>query len=121
MSHMERVSGTRTESRAGGARVHLPCWSAMTQTWDGRGGWAGVLGTLTQGRSLDQDTARAAMGEILEGNATPSQIAGFIAALRMKGETTEELTGLVGAMLDRAVPVTLADPEGVIDIVGTGG
>src|SRR4051812_4787404 len=93
----------------------------MTQTWDGRGGWSGVLGTLTQGGSLDQETARAAMGEILEGNATPSQIAGFIVALRMKGETTEELTGLVGAMLDRAVPVTLADPEGVIDIVGTGG
>jgi anthranilate phosphoribosyltransferase len=93
----------------------------MTQTWDGRGGWAGVLGTLTQGGSLDQDTARAAMGEILEGNSTPSQIAGFIVALRMKGETTEELTGLVGAMLDRAVPVTLADPDGVIDIVGTGG
>jgi anthranilate phosphoribosyltransferase len=93
----------------------------MTQTWDGRGGWGSVLGTLTQGSDLDRETARAAMGEILEGNATPSQIAGFIVALRMKGETVDELTGLVGAMLDRAVPVTLADPVGVIDIVGTGG
>ena len=61
------------------------------------------------------------MAEILEGNATSAQIAGFIVALRMKGETTEELTGLVGAMLERAVPVTLAEPDGVIDLVGTGG
>ena len=93
----------------------------MSETWDARGGWAGVLGTLTRGSDLDRDTARAAMGEILEGNATSAQIAGFIVALRMKGETVEELTGLVGAMLDRTTPVTLANPEGVIDIVGTGG
>lgn len=61
------------------------------------------------------------MAEILDGNATPSQIAGFIVALRMKGETTEELSGLVAAMLDRATPVVLAEPDGVIDLVGTGG
>ncbi len=90
-------------------------------TWEDRGGWPGVLGALTQGDDLDREVARAAMAEILEGNATPAQIAGFIVALRMKGETTDELTGLVGAMLDRAVPVTLAEPDGVIDLVGTGG
>ncbi|MGI8754579.1 MAG: anthranilate phosphoribosyltransferase [Acidimicrobiales bacterium] len=90
-------------------------------TWEDRGGWPAVLGTLTQGRDLDRGLAGSAMAEILEGNATAAQIAGFIVALRMKGETTEELTGLVGAMLDRAVPVTLAEPDGVIDLVGTGG
>ena len=90
-------------------------------TWDERGGWSGILGTLTGRGDLDREAAAAAMGEILEGDATPSQIAGFIVALRMKGETAEELTGLVGAMLARAVPVTLAEPDGVIDLVGTGG
>ncbi|HRW38213.1 MAG TPA: anthranilate phosphoribosyltransferase [Aquihabitans sp.] len=90
-------------------------------TWDERHGWSGILGTLTAGGDLDCEAAAAAMGEILEGNATPSQIAGFIVALRMKGETADELTGLVSAMLERAVPVVLAEPEGVIDLVGTGG
>ncbi|MBK6858610.1 MAG: anthranilate phosphoribosyltransferase [Microthrixaceae bacterium] len=89
--------------------------------FDHAGGWSGVLGTLTGRGDLTADVAGAAMAEILEGNATPAQIAGFIVALRMKGETVEELTGLVSAMIDRATPVTLADPEGVIDIVGTGG
>lgn len=96
--------------------------SAMTASdWDGIGGWKAVLGGLTQRQDLDRAVAAAAMGEILDGNATPSQVAGFIVALRMKGETAEELTGMVGAMLDRATPVVLDEPEGVIDIVGTGG
>ena len=96
--------------------------SAMTApSWDDLGGWATVLGSLTQRSDLPRSTAAAAMGEILDGNATPAQIAGFIVALRMKGETSEELTGMVGAMLDRATQVVLAEPDGVIDIVGTGG
>ena len=90
-------------------------------TLDKFGGWPGVLGTLTGRKDLGSDAAAAAMAEILDGNATPAQIAGFIVALRMKGETVEELTGLVAAMVDRATPVHLADPVGVIDIVGTGG
>jgi len=96
--------------------------SAMTaRTWDDVGGWSAVLGSLTQRSDLDRATASAAMGEILDGNATPAQIAGFIVALRMKGETSDELIGLVNAMLDRSVRVELDDPEGVIDLVGTGG
>jgi len=96
--------------------------SAMAAlTWDEAGGWSAVLRSLTQHGDLDRATAAAAMGEILDGNATPAQIAGFIVALRMKGETAEELTGMVAAMLDRATPVVLAEPDGVIDIVGTGG
>jgi anthranilate phosphoribosyltransferase len=61
------------------------------------------------------------MAEILDGNASPSQIAGFIIALRMKGETVDELTGLVRAMLGAAERVELADPDAAVDIVGTGG
>ncbi|MGN6694781.1 MAG: anthranilate phosphoribosyltransferase [Aquihabitans sp.] len=91
------------------------------RTWDDVGGWSAVLGSLTQRADLDRATASAAMGEILDGNATPAQIAGFIVALRMKGETSSELTGLVGAMLDRSVRVELDEPDGVIDLVGTGG
>jgi anthranilate phosphoribosyltransferase len=85
------------------------------------GGWPGVLGPLTAGEDLSAETAGAAMAEILAGAAAPAQIAGFIVALRMKGETVEELTGLVRAMLDAAERVTLADPDTAIDIVGTGG
>ncbi|HKX69998.1 MAG TPA: anthranilate phosphoribosyltransferase, partial [Acidimicrobiales bacterium] len=85
------------------------------------GGWPAILGDLTSGRDLTVDQARAAMAEILDGAATPAQIAGFIVALRMKGETVDELTGLVDAMLAAADRVTLPDPGAVVDVVGTGG
>ncbi len=85
------------------------------------GGWRAVLGSLTAGRDLTADEAGAAMAEILAGDATPSQIAAFIVALRMKGETVDELTGLVQAMLSVAARVPLAQPADVLDIVGTGG
>lgn len=85
------------------------------------GGWPFVLGLLTSRANLEAEQARAAMAEILAGNATPAQTAGFIVALRMKGETVEELGGLVGAMLDVAEAVPLGDPSTVLDIVGTGG
>lgn len=90
-------------------------------TFESLGGWPGVLGILTGGGNLDRQTAETAMAEILDGNATPVQIAGFIVALRMKGETVEELTGLVAAMQERSGVVTLKNPDGVIDLVGTGG
>lgn len=93
----------------------------MTLTWDDVGGWPEVLGALTTGRDLSTETTNAAMAEILDGNATEAQIAGFIVALRMKGETVDELTGLVTAMVDRAARVHLDRPDGVIDLVGTGG
>ena len=85
------------------------------------GGWPAILGDLTSGRDLTVDQARAAMAEILDGAATPAQVAGFIVALRMKGETVDELTGLVDAMLAAAERVTLPDPGAVVDVVGTGG
>jgi anthranilate phosphoribosyltransferase len=88
---------------------------------DEAGGWPGVLGTLSRGRDLTADEARAAMAEILAGAASEVQIAGFIVALRMKGETVDELRGMVDAMLGVAERVTLDLSGPVVDIVGTGG
>jgi anthranilate phosphoribosyltransferase len=91
-------------------------------TFDELGGWRGILGTLVDGRDLTRSEASAAMGQILSGEATPVQIAGFIVALRMKGETVDEMVGMVEAMLAAAAPVELGELAGsAIDIVGTGG
>jgi anthranilate phosphoribosyltransferase len=59
------------------------------------------------------------MGQILSGQAGPAQLAGFLVALRAKGESVEEMSGLVEAMLASAVPITV--PGDVVDVVGTGG
>ena len=59
------------------------------------------------------------MNEIMAGNASEAQIAGFLVALRVKGETSEEMTGLVDAMVDASVTVDVGEP--VVDSVGTGG
>ena len=83
--------------------------------------WVEVLGPLTAGSDLTTEQAAAAMADILEGNATSAQIAAFIVALRIKGETVEEMAGLVEAMEDACEPVTLSHLEGVIDTCGTGG
>jgi anthranilate phosphoribosyltransferase len=81
--------------------------------------WSEVLSALISRTDLDSSQAAWAMDQILAGEATPSQIAGFAVALRTKGETIEELSGLVDAMYAHAVPLTL---EGRwLDIVGTGG
>ncbi|MCH7790407.1 MAG: anthranilate phosphoribosyltransferase [Acidobacteria bacterium] len=88
-------------------------------TLDQYGGWPAILSTLIDGNDLDEATATAVLGAILDGAATDAQIAAFIVAIRQKGETVGELTGLVRAMLAAAEPLTL--PENTIDIVGTGG
>jgi anthranilate phosphoribosyltransferase len=87
------------------------------------GGWPAVLAPLLAGRDLEPEAARAAMAEILEGAATPAQLAGFVVALRMKGETVPELGGLLEAMFDAAEVVRLAPElqDRVVDLVGTGG
>jgi anthranilate phosphoribosyltransferase len=84
------------------------------------GGWPGVLRRLVAGEALTAPEARAAMTDVLEGAATPSQIAAFVVALRIKGETVEEMTGLVGAMLDAADVVPIGELDAV-DTCGTGG
>jgi anthranilate phosphoribosyltransferase len=85
----------------------------------GRDSWPTLIGALIRGESLTAGEAAWAMNEIMEGAATPAQIAGFGVALRIKGETVEELTGLAGAMLDHATPIRLPGRAG--DLVGTGG
>ncbi|MEA5116604.1 MAG: anthranilate phosphoribosyltransferase, partial [Propionicimonas sp.] len=81
--------------------------------------WPEVLTGLIAGRDLTADAAAWAMNQILAGESTPVQIAGFAVALRAKGETAEELGGLARAMLDRATPISL--PVEAVDVVGSGG
>jgi len=81
--------------------------------------WAEVLSALVQGQDLSSGQTAWAMGEILEGAATPAQIAGLAVALRAKGETIDEVTGLLEAMYAVATPLTI--PGRALDVVGTGG
>jgi anthranilate phosphoribosyltransferase len=85
------------------------------------GGWPAVLGAVTRRVDLPAASAAAAMTEILEGRATSGQIAAFCIALRMKGETVEEMTGLLGAMFEHVTPVVVDDPGSLVDTCGTGG
>ncbi len=81
--------------------------------------WPAVLGPLLRREDLSEEQAGAAMGEVLAGEATPAQIAAFVVGLRMKGETVEELTGLLKAMLAAAAPLEVPGP--LLDTCGTGG
>src|SRR6266699_1132210 len=81
--------------------------------------WPALLGQLIKGESLTTEAAAWAMSEIMEGAATPAQIAGFGVALRMKGETPAEVDGLASALLRHAAPVSI--PGRLTDLVGTGG
>jgi anthranilate phosphoribosyltransferase len=81
--------------------------------------WPHVLTALVGGQDLDTDQTAWAMREILSGEATEAQIAGFAVALRAKGETVAEVEGLVRTMYDHVVPLTV--PGRVVDLVGTGG
>ncbi len=84
-------------------------------------GWPTVLRSLLAGQDLSQDLARVAMSQVLDGSATPAQIAAFAVGLRMKGEAVDELAGLLDAMLNAAVLVPLDPALTVIDTCGTGG
>ncbi|MBO1268382.1 anthranilate phosphoribosyltransferase [Arthrobacter cavernae] len=81
--------------------------------------WPGIISALINGTDLEVDHTAWAMNSIMSGEATPAQIAGFLVALRAKGETVEELTGLVEAMVSHANPISIAGEK--LDIVGTGG
>ena len=81
--------------------------------------WPDVLSTLVAGSDLTTEQARWAMDEVFAGAATPVQIAGFVVALRAKGETVEEVSGIAAAMLAAANPISV--PGRLLDIVGTGG
>ncbi len=81
--------------------------------------WAEIITALIKRVDLTLDQSTWAMNEILSGEASPSQIAGFAVALRAKGESVAEVEGLVAAMYEHAVPCTV--PGRVLDVVGTGG
>ena len=78
-----------------------------------------VLTRLAAGETLSADAAEQAFGIIMQGDATPSQIAGLLMAMRVRGETVPEMLGAVRAM--RARMVTVDAPPDAMDIVGTGG
>ncbi len=81
--------------------------------------WPELLSSLLAGRDLSADDTAWAMAQIMSGDATPAQVAAFAIALRAKGETAEEVTGLAATMIDFAQPVP--DVGGALDVVGSGG
>ena len=81
--------------------------------------WAAVLGVLLRHEDLSATEAAWAMQRIMQAEATPAQVAGFLVALRAKGETVEEVSGLVAVMLEHAVRLEV--PGRAVDVVGTGG
>jgi anthranilate phosphoribosyltransferase len=81
--------------------------------------WAHLISRLLGGTDLGAEDTAWAMGEMMDDAATAVQVAGFLVALRAKGETVEELRGLVEAMLSRAVRIEVPGP--CVDVVGTGG
>src|SRR4029077_21078916 len=78
-----------------------------------------ILGKVATGATLSSEEAASAFDSLMSGEATPSQMGGLLMALRVRGETVEEITGAVSAMRSKMLRVT-APPEAV-DIVGTGG
>ncbi len=78
-----------------------------------------LVGVVAEGRTLSVDEARAAFDIMMSGDATPAQMGAFLMALRVRGETVDEITG--GAMAMRAKALRIEAPEDAIDVVGTGG
>ena len=78
-----------------------------------------LLAKVANGESLTRAEAREAFEVLMSGEATPSQIGGFLMALRVRGETVDEIAGAVATMRSKMLPVTA--PADAVDIVGTGG
>ncbi len=78
-----------------------------------------AIQALVSGKSLTMDEASLVMEEIMEGQVTPAQFGAFVTALRLKGETVDEIAGLAKVMRAKAVWVKTSGP--VVDVVGTGG
>jgi len=79
------------------------------------------LGTVIEGRDLDLDSMTEAVGEIMEGQATGAQVGAFLTALRLKGESEEEIAGAAMALRNRCVRFPGGDLDDAIDTCGTGG
>src|SRR5436190_18577023 len=78
-----------------------------------------IIGKVATGASLSRDEAASAFDAMMSGEATPSQMGGLLMALRVRGETVDEITGAVAAM--RSKMLTVDAPADAVDIVGTGG
>lgn len=78
-----------------------------------------LIGKVAEGRALSEEEAREGFDIMMSGNATPSQMGGFLMALRVRGETVAEITGAARAMRARAARIKA--PEDAIELVGTGG
>lgn len=83
--------------------------------------WVAIISALVAGRDLDEDQARSAVTDVLDGTAGDARLAALLVGLAAKGVSPVELTAMVGAMVDMAEPLPLADASAVVDIVGTGG
>jgi anthranilate phosphoribosyltransferase len=81
--------------------------------------WSGILTGLVGGHDLTAEETSWAMAEVMTGSASPARLAGFLVALRAKGETVAELTALADTMLEHAVRIEV--PGRTVDLVGTGG
>ncbi|MCX4904516.1 anthranilate phosphoribosyltransferase [Streptomyces sp. NBC_00878] len=81
--------------------------------------WPGVLTKVINSQNLSEEDTSWAMDLMMRGEIGPARLAGLVVALRAKGETAEEVAGLVRAMYAHAVPLEVAGPT--VDIVGTGG
>ncbi len=91
----------------------------MTSAVPARPSWPGLLNRLLAGQDLAAADTAWAMREVMTGEASPAQVAGFAVALRAKGASAQEVSGLAAEMLAQATPVVL--PLACVDIVGTGG
>src|SRR5215469_5564190 len=78
-----------------------------------------LIGQAATGATLTRDQAAAAFDSMMSGEATPSQMGALLMALRVRGETVDEITGAVTAMRSKMLRVSA--PPNAIDIVGTGG
>jgi len=79
-----------------------------------------AINQVIEGKNLSEAQAEAVMGQIMTGQATPAQIGGLLVALRLKGETVDEVTGFARAMRENAIPIHSRHPL-LVDTCGTGG
>ncbi len=86
---------------------------------DGINDFKSLVARVAAGDRLGVERARAAFDIMMSGDATPAQVGGFLMALRVRGETVDEITG--GALAMRHKALAIEAPEGAIDVVGTGG
>src|SRR6201996_4826006 len=78
-----------------------------------------IIGKVATGATLSREESASAFDRLMSGEATPSQMGGLLMALRVRGETVDEITGAVSAMREKMLPVVA--PPDAIDVVGTGG